>query len=126
MRILFLDDDPKRVKLFCQETIGNIVDIARTVQEAISFLKKNEYDLTSLDHDLGGKTYTPSDENSGYEVARFISQMQKPPERNIIHSLYKEGAEKMYYVIRNTDSLIVPFNSEFYWESIELYKSYLL
>lgn len=97
MRILVLDDDKTRLKLFKQKLIGHIVDCAETATEAIELLKNNElYDQIYLDHDLGEMTHQPSGPNTGYEVAKWINEhSNKRPFRIVIHSFNTPGAQNM-------------------------------
>jgi CheY-like chemotaxis protein len=94
--------------------IGDDLSEAETAAQAIRMLEKySPYDLVSLDHDLGGKIYCPSDGNSGYMVARHIAQMsfEKLPKRVIIHSFNPVGAENMQNVLSGIVRVIrQPFN----------------
>jgi hypothetical protein len=91
---LFLDDDEIRHDNLSED--GQDVWHARTAQQAISLLKSHEFDFVSLDHDLGGKTFQASEEeNTGYQVAKFISEMEKPPAIARVHSFNPVGAKRM-------------------------------
>lgn len=96
MKILFLDDDIDRCKLF-YDTLNNEHDITivHTAASCIHKLKTEEYDIISLDHDLGGTVYAPSDEYSGYAVAKYIAdnEIGTPV---VIHSYNRTGATNMY------------------------------
>lgn len=94
-RILVLDDDLTRLMAFNQRLIGSVVDCVTTSKEAIDKLKENEYQIVYLDHDLGGMTHCTSGENTGYEVAKFISTMETRPRNIVIHSFNTVGAKNM-------------------------------
>jgi len=114
MKILFLDDDINRRRLFRESCKDHDLSEVETSDDAIKFLEKySPYDLVSLDHDLGGQVYVASDEKSGYHVALYISQMSKDklPKKVIIHSYNFVGAKKMFDVLRDiVDVVYEPFN----------------
>ena len=101
MRILFLDDMEIR-----HEGINKIfpnykIDHAYTAEEAVFYLSSRKYDLVYLDHDLNDEHYgqepSHAQEKTGFDVAVFISQMDKDdrPTQVIIHSWNPVGAERM-------------------------------
>jgi len=101
MKILFLDDDHNRIDIVKKRWGTNHeLSIAETAAEAIALLKKIKFDLASLDHDLGGKVYQQSGENTGYEVAQFIAKMKEPPPIVIVHSWNYHGAQNMLAELR--------------------------
>ena len=114
MKVLFLDDDPNRMKYARLYFSKDELSEAETAEQAIKMLEKySPYDLVLLDHDLGGKVYCPSDEVSGYAVAKHISEMpkEKLPLRVVIHSFNPAGAENMIRVLRGIVPLArQPFN----------------
>lgn len=114
MKVLFLDDDKERMKHARKYFMNDTLSEAETAEQAIRMLEKySPYDLVSLDHDLGGNIYCPSDEVSGYAVAKFISTMptEKLPKRVVIHSFNPVGANNMINVLRGIVPLIrQPFN----------------
>lgn len=116
MKILFLDDDAIRTKTFRERTIGLSVFTCETVHGAISLLRKHEFAMASLDHDLGGLIHCPSDEKSGYEVAKIISK-KYPDLPCIIHSFNPSGAKRMLDVLPN--AVLIPFGSETYWRAFK-------
>ena len=103
MNTLFLDDDSNRIKQARICFAVDILDIAETAIQAVKLLAKHSpYDLVSLDHDLGGKVYCPSDIMSGWAVAVYIAHMpkEKLPKQVVIHSFNPDGAEKMLNVLQ--------------------------
>lgn len=114
MRILFLDDDPTRTAKFLRESIGHEVSTAETAQEAIDLLRSRSFDRVSLDHDLGGEVFVPSEhENTGYQVAKVVAEMPAPPPEVFIHSFNPAGAERMKNKIAG--SIHLPFGTDAYW-----------
>lgn len=103
MRILILDDDESRLRQFRQILSGNEVTCVKTAKETIEKLSENEtYDVIFLDHDLGGKVYAPSGEETGYEVAEWISENpNREPKQIIIHSFNNVGARNMKNLLPN-------------------------
>ena len=112
MKVLFLDDNLLRLKLAKQHFIGYELFLTETVEETIKLLEtESPFDLVSLDHDLGGKTFVPSDKKSGYEVAKFIYLMPDKPKKVIVHSFNPVGAENMMRVLNSVVSVEhIPFN----------------
>lgn len=116
MNILFLDDNPKRVKAFRSEV--PFAKIAYNAPDMIKLIKDQDepIDFCFLDHDLGGEVYVDSNrEDTGAEVARWISA--KKPDINvvIVHTYNPEGAAIMTSVIKKAGYEHVeyfPFMSE--------------
>ena len=117
MRILFLDDDRNRTGKFISQ-MGDwpwhTVDFAETAQEAKDLLAKHRYDLASLDHDLGGNVFVPSDAESGYEVTKVIAAASHQP-AVIVHSFNPTGAKRM---CDKLGAPHIPFGSDMYWETL--------
>lgn len=102
MKILFLDDDELRHEYAQQELIGHEVEHVRTVPEALTALALRYFDLAMLDHDLGGGEHcAPSNEVSGYEVARRISEGDVlQPRFVLVHSYNAPGAQRMIAALK--------------------------
>lgn len=113
MKILILDDDQLRHDGFKQELIGHTLEHTYTSKECIESLKNNDYDLVLLDHDLGGQVYVESGENTGWEVAEWLSKnLDKKPDNVIIHSYNVVGAKNMMNILE--DSKYIPFSKELF------------
>lgn len=80
MKVLFIDDT-RFPEYF--HTIGANITVARSYAEAIEYLKDN-YDLISLDHDLG-------EEKTGYDIAKYIVENQMKIAPVAIHSANPVG-----------------------------------
>lgn len=121
MKILFLEDDENRIAKARQGFVGHELHLAWTAESAIRLLAKVTFDLVSLDHDLGGTQMGPSDENSGYAVAKFIAEMprqQRPPV--IVHSFNPVGADNMIKCLTGKTSCArLMFDTPDYWHVIE-------
>lgn len=96
MRILVLEDDPARHKKIRRRLIGNVVVIVETAQEAIDLLRDEDWNLLSLDHDLGGEQMVESGEGTGWEVAKWLeNHPERKPKRILLHSYNTPGRENM-------------------------------
>ena len=114
--VLFLDDSQTRHNFFCGKqhpetarwnvhTCKN--DVYRTThvytaQQAIDQLKKFNFDIISLDHDL---TINSPEENNGYVVAQFMCEHYKEKEeieepRVFIHSWNRGRREAMIKLLQ--------------------------
>jgi CheY-like chemotaxis protein len=126
MRLLFLDDDKSRTRRFKQALIGHSVVCVETPEEAINALQEQDrFGLISLDHDLFGKIYQPSDEKSGFAVCQFLrswADNDKMPDQILCHSYNAGGVEKMMAELEPlaVDSYAHPFDSDDYWSRMPI------
>jgi hypothetical protein len=68
-----------------------------------------DWNYLFLDHDLGGKDFVDSnEEETGYQVAKFILEKGIKYEVCIIHSMNYAGAENMFRVLPK--SRHIPFH----------------
>ncbi len=96
MKFLILEDDPKRHKHFKRNLIGHEVTIKVTVPEITQLLQEKEWDVISLDHDLGGKVFVPSGPDTGFAVAQWLYyNPNRKPKLIVIHSFNEAGASSM-------------------------------
>jgi len=115
MKILILDDDQNRHKIFAQKLIGHEVVHTYTAMATIAHLKNDTFDYVFLDHDLGGKVFVESGEKTGFQVAEWLSHNVKhQPTNIIIHSFNPVGAQNMKNVLPNAQ--IIPGA----WDRIQL------
>lgn len=113
MRILFLDDMKSRRDVFKQKSIGCSVDFATTAQEAIDFLRKNEYDAIYLDHDLEDEHYqcNKDDHEDGRFVAKKLLEMaQHHGKTVIVHSLNSNGRANIRSILKDKFDVWLPEN----------------
>ncbi len=116
MKVLFLDDDHNRIRKAREYFSEDALFVAETAPQAISILEKeSKFDVVSLDHDLGGKVYCPSDEFSGYEVANYIAGMpvERRPYRVVVHTYNPAGADNMMRALKDKvpELLRIPFSA---------------
>lgn len=117
-RVLFLDDDKHRTMAFrdLMRLYDIVPDCVETAAECIERLKAVEYDLISLDHDLGGETFVDSArEDCGMEVVRWLRKHQKPQGFILVHSFNMLASKRMVYSLSGGyAAFYVPFGSAQY------------
>jgi CheY-like chemotaxis protein len=119
MRILILEDDAERHAKFRENLIGTHVVIVETAPEAIEKLQNESWGLLFLDHDLGGKVYCPSDENSGFHVAEWLSKnTDRQPKTIIIHSFNPDGADAMKAVLPRAFKIPGVWLAPIWWSTV--------
>lgn len=97
MEILVLEDDIKRIERFKEKYNKDELFITKNVEKAKVLLRINNYDYIFLDHDLGGEMVDSDNEDTGYQVAKFIVEEQVQKNATIIiHSVNPVGSKKMY------------------------------
>lgn len=110
MKILILEDDPLRIEKFRKGLIGHTMFITDNTNLAIEHLKKEEWDILFLDHDLGGQTFVQSGVGTGYEVATWLEEHPEyKPKTIYVHSLNPMGAQNMMRALDLPDKNYVPF-----------------
>jgi len=108
MRIFILEDDPARMKKFIRALVSNHIDHAETAEAGKKLVQKNKYDLLLLDHDLGGEQMVDSaEENTGYQLAKFIQHTQNRDTPCITHTCNPIGADNILCVLPH--AVKVPF-----------------
>lgn len=92
-KMLFLDDCTKRIDSARRQYAGVYdLTVVTNAKECLRYLCRQEWDILSLDHDLGGYDFQdPDDKTSGMEVVRYICKtgwpmLMKVPEEIWIHS----------------------------------------
>ena len=88
---------------------GNQLFIAYSQKEAIEIIKKEKrFDIIFLDHDLGGKIYVNSQEdNTGWWVAKYISENNIKCPQIIVHTMNYAGAKNMLGLLKSAKH--IPF-----------------
>lgn len=109
MKILVLDDMDTRHEIFKKiVTESDELTLVKTAAETIEQLKNQTWDMVFLDHDLGGQTFVESGEETGYQVAEWLSQNPDyKPKMIFIHSMNPVGTQQMKLVL--PEARIVPF-----------------
>ena len=101
MKILILEDNRERIKIF-RTRLGpkhelHFFDQVEDAKKAI--LSMGPFDRIYLDHDLDGRVFVDSDEpNTGYQLAKYIA-LQEVNAEIIIHTLNPWGAARMKKVL---------------------------
>lgn len=106
--VMLLDDDERRHRWFRKRFVGDDLDIAENVQEAVEFLAERAYDAIFLDHDLLPHHYESNDHddwaNTGLAVARYL---RDNPEKQraatiVVHTRNADAAIDMVTTLRET------------------------
>ncbi|MBS1722745.1 MAG: hypothetical protein JSS66_07020 [Armatimonadetes bacterium] len=132
MRILFLDDQESRYKVFKQLCIGKSVqhiDWAEDTAQAIAMLADNpRYDLVCIDHDLGEEHYKAyhqeqyngeinyGDTPTGYDFALHIAmelEPEKQPRFAAVHSFNENGSKRIVAALSEAGGQEVVFIAQF-------------
>jgi len=94
MNILFLDDNPHRTKRFLSAYPS--AETVETAEACIEKLKKKEYHVVLLDHDLGGEAWVDSSrDDTGMAVVRWIQKNKPEVQHFIVHSHNTPAGEEM-------------------------------
>ena len=100
LRILFLDDDPDRARLFLVRHPDAVW--VQTACDCIDFLSQ-PWDQVHLDHDLCGERFVDSSRSDcGMEVVRWLGaafQEQHRDTQFVIHSHNAEAAQMMVWTL---------------------------
>jgi len=114
MKIFILEDSKERIKWF-KEVFSSESNLffADNVEEAKKILLENsEFDILFLDHDLDQKIFVNSNEqNTGYQLARFLVENKISFMSIIIHSMNIFGSCRMFDVLKKISENVhrVPF-----------------
>jgi CheY-like chemotaxis protein len=115
MKVFILEDDARRMKTLRRKLHTHTIYHADNVAEAKKLLEETEgIEVLLLDHDLGGQVYVDShQENTGYQLAKYIRDSERQYLQIIIHSLNVVGARKMYNELeKSTPNLrMIPYPS---------------
>lgn len=102
-RILFLDDDHRRIAMF-RDLVADLecdLAIVETADECIVRLADGPWDLVLLDHDLGGEIYCDSArEDCGMEVVRWLSEHRADHGGFIVHTHNEIAGAAMYLALQ--------------------------
>lgn len=103
-KILFLDDQERRVEMFRSKYPD--AAYCKTSVSCIKYLSSSDYDLVSLDHDLGNG-------DSGMNVAVWIRENHPSLWCIVIHSTNMIESLRMLEIVREAGYFAeyLPFNS---------------
>lgn len=123
-RVLFLDDDHRRITTFREQVMRNEFEltVVETAHECIQALTNGQFDLVLLDHDLGGETFVDSSrEDTGMEVVRWIRATGLPAGTFIIHTMNPVAATTMYFELQQLGHKVeqAPFGSSRFYAALE-------
>ncbi len=98
MKVLVLDDDKHRLKIFKNKLSDeHDVETTMTSDETIKKLNRKDYDYIFLDHDLGGKQMEWEDDNCGMNVVDWMIKNNKQKKAIIhVHSYNIPRGKEMY------------------------------
>ncbi len=111
LKILILEDMSERIEFFKTKLKDHDVyyfDEASDAIDALKLISDKPWDIIFLDHDLGGQIFVPSSSpNTGYAVAKYISESDIDVKQIILHSMNPAGTQNMKNVLPRAD--IIPF-----------------
>lgn len=99
MKFFILEDNSERIRWFKSVLKkDSILFFADNVNDAKrTLLEEKDFDMLFLDHDLDQRVYVDSDENNtGYQLTKFIVENKISFKSAIIHSMNQYGARLMY------------------------------
>lgn len=142
MRILILDDNEDRHRVFAEKYFEHELVHAYGYYEATDALSKNgKFDLVHLDHDLGDfpQLHKPDREASmygsreltGYDVAVYMFldlPVHKRPDLVIVHSINPDGAHSIEMFLERHGFGVrrVPFCDADIWDRCMTFLSMLM
>jgi hypothetical protein len=105
-KMLFLDDNTKRIDSARRQYADKYdLTVVTNAKECLRYLCRQQWDILSLDHDLGGDDFQDPDEKSGMEVVRYMlgwmKQYSKP--EVWVHSSNLFAANSMIDSLRGAD-----------------------
>ena len=124
MRILFLDDSAERISGAKKKYANDDLTIVTNVADCLRKLSFEDWDVVSLDHDLGGRDFTdPDGKETGMEVVRYIKKTGWPLPLTpdfIVHSSNFFAANLMCSELSSMDILVhhIPFGWKRYQRGV--------
>jgi CheY-like chemotaxis protein len=120
MKILFLDDSPERHRVMRTQTSQATCDHAYTANDALKMLKKHNYDLIMLDHDLNEDPECKLICADGTYVAEYMSKFmpQHIETPVVVHSLNTVAASRMRKILEDDGGYMFVHTIPFAWEKI--------
>lgn len=111
MKILILEDSQARINTFKQKLNSKDYELYffDKVEDAELALENiGGFSVAFLDHDLDGEIFVDSNkENTGYQLAKFISDKKIDIPSIIIHSMNVVGAQNMKNLLPKAE--VIPF-----------------
>lgn len=131
-RILLVEDSPDRVSSFksrFREALWPFnMCVTADSNEAISLLQKETFHVILLDHDLTEAHYGGdySQEDTGYEVAKFLAQNPQIARRNghiYVHTLNEHGRARIHGLLLSCSVPHTP--APFLWAEYQFRENFL-
>ena len=98
MRIFVLEDNDERLRWFMDNFQDQRLVVTNDSRLAVMMLKAVTFDVAFLDHDLGQRAFTPSDEMSGWAVAAELADDERHEKTEVIvHSHNTQAANRMFF-----------------------------
>lgn len=96
LRILIIEDTPERQKILKNLYRDHAWILVNTARRAVKMLSVYKFDLISLDYDLAGP-------DCGDSIASFIPDSINSESKILIHSMNKQGADKIKNFLPEAD-----------------------
>jgi len=96
LKILIVEDTPERQEILKKLYKDHAWVLAHTAQRAVKLLSVFEFDLISMDYNLAGP-------DCGDSIASFIPESINAESKILIHSMNKQGADKIKKFLPNAD-----------------------
>ena len=100
LRILIVENTPKRQKAFRELFRDHAWILVNTAKRALRMIRVFDFDLILLDYDLDG-------EETGEKVASFIPESRNATARIWVHSMNVQGAKRIREFL--PDAVAIPF-----------------
>lgn len=102
-KVFILEDNPNRIDVFKNYFKDFDLHITDNVQKAKEiWLREEPFEFAFLDHDLDNRTFVDStEENTGYQFAKFLTDKDYSNTDIIIHSMNPAGALHMLNCFQN-------------------------
>lgn len=107
---MILEDDNNRITYFQNALQGHSVVVCRHAKAAKKALRKDQFDLIFLDHDLQGIPADPDSDNCGSEVARTIVERDIDYHAIILHTENEIGRDAMDAILSGANCFIFPYS----------------
>ena len=110
MKILIVEDDMERMKVFRWMFEDHKLYTTDKADEAIYLIDDIRYDYIFLDHDLGGKEagyMHHMEPNTGYRVCKYIPESVNKNTPILIHSWNPYGSDLMFKFLREHNCKVI-------------------
>lgn len=117
-KVLFLDDRSKRLHAALEKYKNSDLTLVCTVQECIKMISENEWDIISLDHDLGFEEYTNSLlPGSGMEIVRWMERNARWCRQHLHKTMIIVHSSNEPAGVQMVDRISTIFREEGYWRT---------